>query len=119
MPVSYGQIIQFQHVKTGKYLARCAHEMVESDSASNKVNLDLHSSWDCWLLVEPRFKKPDEIMKYGDPVVISCNGKQEGQYLQYCRNEARDLAWAGSGYVVHEISSSHGRMSWKFQRFML
>ena len=121
VPVEYGQIIQFKHVKTGKYLARRAHEIAESDSGSNKVNLDPHGSQECWFTLEPRFKVRDGIMKYGDPVVISCCGKHEGQHLQYCQTEVNDASWDGLGVVAHEITAataSHGQVSWKLGLFM-
>jgi len=54
--VSFGQAVQLQHVKSGRFLTVCSKEVADLESSCQKVVLRPLGSQESWWILRPRYK---------------------------------------------------------------
>eukprot|EP00960_Hanusia_phi_P041715 755135-Hanusia_phi.AAC.4 len=112
--VNYGQVIQLQHIKSGKFLAIKPKEVAEIDSNCHRVVLTDQGSQEVWWILEPRYKLQNTIesINYGDSLCLA-SVKVSGQYL-HCAHEVKISSGPLSKY---EVNASDARISWKLKLY--
>lgn len=71
-PLTYGQMVQLQHEKSGKFVAITVKEIAELEKHCLKVVLDDTGNEGSWFMVTPRFKlrSEGEPVSWGDQLVL-------------------------------------------------
>jgi hypothetical protein len=116
--VAYGQVVQLQHVKSGKFVTVRPKEVAEMETGCQKVIVSEQGSQDSWFIIQPRYKvqSAGEAVLYGDSVSIEA-AKLQGQTLHCSQDASRDAALQGLGLGIHEVNSHTEKTTWKIKLF--
>jgi Inositol 1,4,5-trisphosphate/ryanodine receptor/MIR domain len=109
--ITYGQAIQLQHVKSGKFVTITVKEIAELEKHCLKVTLDEDGNEGSCFVVSPRFKvrSEGEPVMFGDQLLLQ--SKTFSTYLHVSTNQFLD------GRKEVNAHSTLSRVSWRMLPF--
>ena len=119
--VEYGHVVQLRHVNSGRFLTVFPRRLAVMENSCLRVGLSPHGSFDCWLVIKPRFK----VHSIGDNIEIADYVNLEfrqrpGEFVH--AGEAREVncavgkptAWKTLFYAHHSSDPTASRPALRF-----